>query len=305
MAMTNHQVARSFGSAPFANVRSGNGTLFVSNGTIYSYGAHFPIARHVGGNTVLFNGASYSVTTSRHQSLVRAALPRDVTVIHVPDVTAETQDAHESNLIALLTEARDMIDRASRSRNELYRNARLDNANDRLFEARVYASMFLRDAFLPQASVYSQTDDARQGIEEAISRISDSLLSRRRRRQEYLRQRFRELDPFVSFVSGPVMLRYRNGLIETSHGYHTAMSQEVRDLFRAAALARRRRKGRKLLDLAVGAYKVNRIYPNGDIKIGCQLIPWAETERVAKEIGLIETEKDAKEIGLIETEKAA
>ena len=57
--------------------QSGNNFYFDGD-TIYSYGSHFPIARHVEtkrGRAVLFTTRDYSVTTSGHKWTVLAALP--------------------------------------------------------------------------------------------------------------------------------------------------------------------------------------------------------------------------------------
>lgn len=48
----------------------GRGNFYFEGDTIYSYGSHFPIARHVEtkrGRAVLFTTRDYSVTTSGHQ----------------------------------------------------------------------------------------------------------------------------------------------------------------------------------------------------------------------------------------------
>ena len=56
--------------------------------TIYSYGSHFPIVRHVEnkrGRAVLFTTRSYSATTAGHKCMVEGAC-RHLTVFHVADV---------------------------------------------------------------------------------------------------------------------------------------------------------------------------------------------------------------------------
>ena len=54
-----------------------SGNFYFNGKTIYSYGAHFPIAKHVtneGGETaVLFTKRGYSNTTSKHMAIVRQA----------------------------------------------------------------------------------------------------------------------------------------------------------------------------------------------------------------------------------------
>ncbi len=66
------------------------GNLYFTGNTIYSYGPHFPIARHVtneaGERAVLLTTATYSVTTSSHCSAVRSAIPSGIRVFRVPNV---------------------------------------------------------------------------------------------------------------------------------------------------------------------------------------------------------------------------
>jgi hypothetical protein len=53
------------------SARTANGNFFFTGDTIYSYGHHFPIARHVGG-VVLFTTRGYSVTTAGHKGHVES-----------------------------------------------------------------------------------------------------------------------------------------------------------------------------------------------------------------------------------------
>lgn len=49
------------------------GNMFFEGNTIYSYGRHFPIARFINYNTILFTLDGYSISTSKHISYVRGA----------------------------------------------------------------------------------------------------------------------------------------------------------------------------------------------------------------------------------------
>ncbi|MEI6084002.1 MAG: hypothetical protein WCS70_06840 [Verrucomicrobiota bacterium] len=88
-----HQTYAKHGAAE-NNARHGN--LYFDGDTIYSYGAHFPIARHViakdGKPTILFTTRSYSVTTAGHIREVRGAIPHGVRVLNVerPDQTPDS-----------------------------------------------------------------------------------------------------------------------------------------------------------------------------------------------------------------------
>ena len=69
----NHGVAHAWASRSQDEGRSANGNFYFVGDTIYSYGSHFPVAMFYG-ELVLINDDSYSVSTSRHQSLARGAV---------------------------------------------------------------------------------------------------------------------------------------------------------------------------------------------------------------------------------------
>ena len=65
-------------------------SMFFEKESIYSYGHHFKIAEFIRPNVVLYNGRSYSSSTSKHQAYVCGALRGlNVEVIHVPWVASE------------------------------------------------------------------------------------------------------------------------------------------------------------------------------------------------------------------------
>lgn len=74
--MNHNQVAHRFAHQNYS--RNGGLTgprMFAENGTLYSHGRHFAIARHTGNPTfpVLFTDRGYSVRTARHITLARRA----------------------------------------------------------------------------------------------------------------------------------------------------------------------------------------------------------------------------------------
>jgi len=67
------------------SARNGGSNFYFQGDTIYSYGSHFPIARHVEtkrGRAVLFTTLDYSVTTSGHKWTVLGAC-KHLTVFHI------------------------------------------------------------------------------------------------------------------------------------------------------------------------------------------------------------------------------
>jgi hypothetical protein len=66
--------------------RTPNNSFYFYNKTIYSYGSHFPIAKHItnskGENKILFTTRSYSNTTSKHIAVVKRSIPNRENIIY-------------------------------------------------------------------------------------------------------------------------------------------------------------------------------------------------------------------------------
>ena len=67
MRTTNAQVVEAWAQGRHAS----GGNTFTDGTTIWSYGYHFPIAKHLTDGRVLYNITHYSNTTAKHQSDVR------------------------------------------------------------------------------------------------------------------------------------------------------------------------------------------------------------------------------------------
>ena len=88
--MVNHkQIAEMFAKRCETSPK-GDGRMFIENSIIYSYGYHFPLACWASDELVLLNTSKYSVSTSKHQRLVREAV-RFVKVVRVS--TEEIKEA--------------------------------------------------------------------------------------------------------------------------------------------------------------------------------------------------------------------
>lgn len=94
------------------------GRMLFHDAIIYSYGHHFPIARHVknrrGDVFVLFTSEHYSSETSKHKNAVRHSIGQ-VPVYYVPNVKADTREDHQRNLSYFEGEARELYDKSMRA----------------------------------------------------------------------------------------------------------------------------------------------------------------------------------------------
>lgn len=126
--------------------------VFFEGPTLYSWGTHFPLAHWTvgakGQRCVLANlSERYSVSTSRHQALVKGAVARGafpyVTVHDVPDPLASAPDAGSANLAIMVAEIETTLGNLKRAR-ALWRRSHLTDEVDRLVvRAKVYANAFL------------------------------------------------------------------------------------------------------------------------------------------------------------------
>src|SRR5579862_100103 len=100
--LASEAVAHAWAHQTQASARNARSSDLFRCGVIYSYGEHFPIARHTqnkaGESAVLFTTGRHSVTTSGHCSMVRGAV-RHLTVFDVPNVYANIKGEHEGNLL--------------------------------------------------------------------------------------------------------------------------------------------------------------------------------------------------------------
>lgn len=71
----NRRESRYLGAWAFVDGRTFSRANIITDGqTIYSYGPHFPMARKLDDGTIAVNVDRWSVTTSKHQSALRAVL---------------------------------------------------------------------------------------------------------------------------------------------------------------------------------------------------------------------------------------
>lgn len=112
-----HSVAHLWANKIQDQASTPSGNLYFNGDTIYSYGSHFPIARHIkdkpvtgAGYDVMFTLRTYSVTTTQHLTIVRQASSHlsKLYVWNFPYHNKD-QDAHEKNIIKWMGAIRDLI----------------------------------------------------------------------------------------------------------------------------------------------------------------------------------------------------
>lgn len=263
---------------------NGNGNIYFHGDTIYSYGSHFPIARHVkrGKKTcILFTNKNYSVTTSGHKSMVQGAIARGVPVFHVDDVLttsyAKALSAYDKAIKGLATKAL-----RSRVNAEWY----VTRIEELVQQANDYAKFFglKRRLKVPspkelQAAIQAGREAAkRQRVLEAKRQVArDMELA-----AKAVKWQAGTLDQMPSDCSR-VLLRVRGGHLQTSKGATVELPQALRLLPLIRAGRSWQRNGQTI---QVGDFQLDSIDEAGNIKIGCHYIDRQEIDRIAGVLGV-------------------
>jgi hypothetical protein len=275
------------------------GNLYFTNDTIYSYGSHFPIARHVvsegGERAVLLTTATYSVTTSSHCSAVRSAIPSGIPVLHVPNVchgrytrSELTADDHAGNLADYVERIEKHVITSARARSSYAKEWNHEHAVCLRDEAVAYCAFF--GVPVPHIPEVPEPDsDALTAIRkrEAKRAAEKAEQTKRERAEALVRQQELITQWRVGQYSGclydvPTMLRIDGDQVVTSRGARFPVSHAKRAL---AFVRKVRESGQAYVrnghTIHLGPYAIDRIEPDGTVKAGCHVVSWKEIERIA------------------------
>jgi hypothetical protein len=281
------------------DARNRQGSLYFTGDTIYSYGSHFPIARHVkndaGDRVVLLTTATYSVTTSSHCSAVRSAVPSGIPVFRVPTVchgrysgSELTTDDHAGNLVDYAERIEKHVVTSARARSSYVKEWNHEHAVGLRDEAFAYCAFF--GLGVPNIPEVPELDsDALTAIRkrEAKRAAEKAEQTKRERaeglvRQQELITKWRASEYHGCLYDIPPMLRIVGDEVQTSRGARFPVSHAKRAL---AFIRRVRESGQAYVrnghTVHLGPYAIDRIEPDGTVKAGCHVVSWKEIERIA------------------------
>jgi hypothetical protein len=290
------------------SARNQQGNLFFENGIIFSYGHHFPIAKHVtspnGKQTaILVTTRGHSVTTAKHISSVRQSISRDALRFDVPDVLVGLND-HGPNLRAYIRESVQALTKAAKSRK--YGTQLLSEAFGYRESARAYAKFFRqpvpRFPFLPTAKTLDGLKE-RIKIREAKAAIKDAVAQKRREAEYAERRRIQSLEqaeklelwlsgsPAVDtwMINGcDTALRITGDEVQTSRGARVPIAHAIAAL---AVVRRVMARNEEFVTnghtIHVGHYTLDKITTDGTIYAGCHVIKFEAIQRIAPLLDVI------------------
>ncbi|AFU86840.1 hypothetical protein Ccr32_gp320 [Caulobacter phage Ccr32] len=294
---------------------------------IFSYGTHFPAAAFVtdahGRRVVLYTTHRRSVSTAKHLSHIRWAIPSGVPVFSVPNVSRMHKpggagDFHGDNLRAYIESAAGLAEKAKRAR--VYGPWLLSQARDQLAEAQRYADAFKVKGFKVPALEDVAGQWAKMTAAKARAEAKARKEAEKRAREAREAERLADAEAFAAWMrgerqsapfsyrvrdDGTVYLRRFRGVVrdlrsqerdgsrvdelQTSQGAAVPWEHAVK-AFRFIKLCRERgesfhRNGRVI---RVGHFQVDAISPQGDMTAGCHRFAWDEIERLARAEGVFD-----------------
>lgn len=290
------------------SARNACGNFYFRGDTIYSYGEHFPIARHLkfrGKACVLFVDHGYSVTTAKHVSLVRRAIPGDLPKFEVSRPDREPADNFPA-IVRAVESARDDLAKAKNKAQRVNRFLALASA---VATANEFSAFFkLGKRFKLPANAEALQAEADQYHQELTARreANEAKRSAKYRAERAERERIALLDSaelVAEWRAGlplghnhwrigqlPTMLRIRGEMVETSRGVEFPIEHAQRAArLLLPLLASGRSYKRNGHTIHLGHYAIDSLDEQGTLTAGCHIIAKDEllafAELLAKHTG--------------------
>lgn len=274
-------------------------TVFFKRESVFSYGEHFEIGRHVTGTrgraAVLINSRSYSPTTSKHQSWVRRAT-RHLTCFFVPLTSNNDPKAYFDYFV---TQIRDTLITAGRARSN--KEILLQCAKQYTMQANELAEFFGLRKRLTLPENFQQAIDNAKAETAKIERRTNAKLAKARRAAERQQEEYRKeaflavLDwqrgerasiPYLSLLPNVAYLRLSGETVQTSMGAEFPAEHGRRAYRILKALhARNQTFQSNGKTIPVGHFKIDQLDEQGTIRAGCHTVEWCEVERLANVAG--------------------
>lgn len=280
------------------SARNPGGNLFFEGDTIYSYGHHFPIAKHLvnkhGDKAIAFTTRKYSVTTAKHINQVEQSIPASETVFHVQQVDFRRDELPKIKA-DLLSQVREHLQAAETRRAEYRRKGDLNAATDALRELEAFGRFY--KIRLPKLPVVPQADEKKIREQRETKRVMDAARYARRQAEWERRAKenaIREAEHITQWRAGeyhgymghvPAMLRVSGSEIETSRGARFPITHAKRGLALVRSVVARGEEWQSNGHTChLGHYTLDKIEADGTVHAGCHVVALEEIERVAPEI---------------------
>ena len=288
------------------SARNHGGNLFFDGDTIYSYGYHFQIARHVtnerGEAAVIFNSASDSSTTAQHKNDVRRAIPNGYPVFSF-DAGRRTDLCVNSCLRIMQREFDTALSNLKSAKSKPSKACKYKEFLIARSSLRNLLAFFGQEyEHLRQVLTQSEEADYRQMCDEHDNKVSTARINRNARREEEFIawQEQRDADAKLTIAerieawrngkhthlpyNTPTMVRINGDTVETSRGATFPLAHAVKGLPLVMAIINgsmeyQRKESDPIIRL--GHYSIDSI-GNDVLTAGCHVITYDEVRHFAE-----------------------
>jgi hypothetical protein len=254
-------------------------------GKLYSYSTC--IGQIISHDTVIYNTASYSVTTSKHQGFMRSATSHYTNRIYIeiPKMNLTSLKLGQSDFENLIlshneTKAGDLLLKASRSRkySDLYNREALSIFSN----IEKYALLFNLKYETPDLDHLKESALKADKKAKELAKIAQA--KRIKEQEEALINWRNGLDVRNSFEL--TALRIKDDEIQTTRGARIPLDHAIK--FWGLIKSWHEKNMTYIKDhhsIHLGNYSVNR-FENGILTVGCHSIPYSEIESIAHQLRL-------------------
>jgi hypothetical protein len=289
------EIAHLWANRKQESARNPSKNFYFEGDTIYSYGSHFPIARHINDKVIFFTTRSYSNTTSKHINHVKYAIPNNKIFLLVEDVRDTPKNfSHLEYYVRKMVEAEKKMQK-SMTYGSIHQGQfhRFQN----LFENYKKAFKFGAKELTNQVGKLAKSvDNPGEKLLERWKRAEERAKYRSEHREEIYKLReanakhsealrineWRENTSISAHTYQPMFLRVNGDKIETIAGARVSL-ESAKILFKMI------QEKRDIKGHNIEGYTV--ISLNGELHIGCHHIPLSEINRIAKQLNWIEENK--------------
>tara|TARA_Y100000296_G_scaffold63853_1_gene74474 strand:+ start:152 stop:1024 length:873 start_codon:yes stop_codon:yes gene_type:complete len=259
--------------------------MFFDSDIIYSYGYHFPMAKHINNNLILFTSKGYSISTSKHLGITRSAIPSEIEVLTVPDIEVyndrSNKDLHIDNIKYFINEIKENFGKSHRARK--YKSHYLGTGLSKINSMKRYLELFRIKSKLPNSlkkSVNLFLNMDKSEIMEVIKAEQDiqkknelQKIAKQKRDFKKLLPKWKNNEVYNLPYHKEQYLRLVNDEIETS--LHTKISIDTFKKYYAML-----KSGKSLVNEKIDHYRVTKQDSNL-LTIGCHVIPVSEINYIA------------------------
>lgn len=269
--MNNKEVAHLWANQ--SRPRATGSHFYFDGDTIYSYGAHFAIARHYKG-VVLFTRSGRSNTTARHISITRSAASHLTRFAVIDPTTKPGRD----DVKAYGEEVERLSMSAARARNPAFHLEMLESAvkqANAFCEHFGFATRFTMPGNIDELKAKAKLSAERERVATAKAQAKLEADEAEKITQWIAG----EADCYVSSRIQHVYLRAKGENLETSKGARVPLG-EAHKAYRFVRLQRVKGWRKNGEEFKVGDYHLDVVNEQG-VVAGCHRITWAEIERFA------------------------